>query len=128
MGDRAQTSPFGHQGIQTQTFDLETLGLEPVAVETKGADMVNVETVELETVELGSVDLEIMDFGSGAFTTGGVNTVGRSLWFAWTGRGSCSHRRRASTRITPGARGSSLGWWAGAKDTPADWAVRACQP
>ena len=96
MGNRAQASPFGHQGVQTRSFELETLGLdtvdlesvkleslrlEPVSFETMGADIVGAETVNLATV-----DLEIMDFSRRACGTRGVNTV---RWSGpWTARPS----------------------------------------
>ena len=102
MGNRAQASPFGHQGVQTRSFDFETLGLDindlesvdlnSVKLETLGLEAVTFETVGAvmvgaETVNLGAVDQEIMDFGSGTCGTRGINTVRRPVrpGLVWSG-------------------------------------------
>ena len=149
MGNRAQASPFGHQQVQTRTFELETLGLdindlesvdlnsveletlglEAVTFETVGAVMVGAETLNLGAVNLGAVDQEIMDFGSGACGTRGINTVRQPVrpglvWsgLAWFGQLAhpCVHRPRAASLLNLGEWGSAMGWWADATDTPAD--------
>ena len=144
MGNRAQASPFGHQQVQTRTFELETLGLDindlesvdlnSVELETLGLEAVTFETVGAvmvgaETVNLGAVDQEIMDFGSGACGTRGINTVRQPVrpglvWsgLAWFGQLAhpCVHRPRAASLLNLGEWGSAMGWWADATDTPAD--------
>ena len=139
MGNRAQASPFGHQGVQTRSFELETLGLDindlesvdlkSVELETLGLEAVTFETVGAvmvgaETLNLGAVDQEIMDFGSGACGTRGINTVHRPVrpGLVWPGQLAhpCVHRPRAASLLNLGEWGSAMGWWADATDTPAD--------